>query len=185
MADGEGFPEYPIFWPNFLLRAEHSVDPRSDDYELQRSFTITIYVHNDEEKRREEAIFNDVVGILRTRARDYGLIIYEGGSGPYEGSRFQTLFGTSDDFVLGGTFRERLEKLTQDGAAALKHVGKTGYALLLVANIGIAVSGTEPDVAKMFNVPVAVIHMIVSANTVAGAAQGLKKLYVKETGERR
>jgi hypothetical protein len=29
-------------------------------------------------------------------------------------------------------------------------------------------SRTEADVAKIFNVPVAVIHMIVSANTAAG-----------------
>jgi hypothetical protein len=86
MADAGNFPEYSLFWFDSLLRAERSVDPRFDDYELRRNFTITIYVHNDEEKVREEGVFNDVVGILRTRARNYGLIIYESGPGPFEGS---------------------------------------------------------------------------------------------------
>lgn len=173
---------FPIPWPESPFQlAERSFHHVTADYELIRFFSATIYVH-EEDQARTEAIFNDLVGILISRAHEYGLRVYERPVwGPFDGSRFQTIFGSSKGHVLGGAFRERLQQLAEEVAEGFKHLSKHGHAIIIVGNLGIAMAGGADVAATRFDIPPEVTHSIVLASAAAGAAGGLRRLYKKET----
>ena len=182
MADEYPFPFFRFESPFHMV--ERSFNPVTADYEIVRYFSATIYVH-DENPERTEAIFNDLVGILRTHAEEYGLRVFERPVwGPFEGSRYQTIFGVSEDHVLGGTFRERLEKLAEDVATGFKNLSEHGQAIIIVGDLAIVGAGGADKAAEKFEIPIEVTHAIVLGHASISALERLRKLAKKDANDK-
>jgi hypothetical protein len=168
-----------------LFRAcANSLDPGTDDFELRRTFYVVVYqeVHGPEAIEQEDESFDALLRNVRELLeRERCSVVFE--LGPDYGSRLQLIFASSDDYMLGGDFRDRLEHIRAGLTPVMRSVRRGVVAAVIVANGAITAAGGPEKAAAALEVPAPVVELIYQVNNAGTTAAAVRGVLFKKKQE--
>ena len=162
-------------WELFRL-ADASLDQSISAVAMPRVVAATIFVVA-RDRRTTSAVFNRVSRVVTNALKDNGFSPFEEKWGPYEGSRIQTIFATSDDFILGSDFRGRLAGLREIVQYQLPKVRKGTIVIVVLGDLAIRYAGGPQQAAQLLHLPVAMMMALWYASGIKKAVDDLKKAF--------
>ena len=161
-----------------------SLDPQTDEYLLKRVFYVAVFAEAQTPEAEEtlgdtfEELLADVRALIAASGASVVLEL-----GPDYGSRLQLIFASSDDYVLGGTFRDRLATL-RNGLKPIVSRAKRGIVIgMIVGNGAITAAGGPQEAARVFELPQPVVELIYQANNAGTTAVGVRNVLFKKREE--
>jgi len=157
-----------------------SLDPATDGFPMQRFLQWTVWVDAEKPEQTRD-VFDRVVSLAidEIKANDCSPLddlVW----GPFDGSRWISLFGKSNDEPDGRSFRERLRRIAGRVRDRIGALPKGVRVVLIVGSSAITIAGssaTAAAAASTFNIPAVYAQVIVIGNTVVNATDSLRKVF--------
>ena len=141
---------------------------------------MTVWVDADDRNLVND-VFSRVMSVALDEFKANNLSQVEGVMwGPFDGSRFISLFGQSNDEPNGKGFKARLKRFADGFRERVGSLPKGVRILLIVGSsaVTIATSGaTAAAAAATFNVPAVYAQVVIIGNTVVNAGDSLRKIF--------
>jgi hypothetical protein len=165
---------------SLLELCQISLDPEADAYEMPRFFQVTLWVDGPNKKTTLQE-FNRFRSLALAELKANNCSQTGVKWGPFDGSRFISLFGKSNDELSGPSFKERLKSISEGLRSKFGTVSTGTKVLLIVGGTAITIAGGPAAAAVLFHVPLVVTKSIVIGGSVASAGTQLRKLFEKKS----
>jgi hypothetical protein len=176
-----------ILLPQLFRACAGSSDVTTREYPLRRLFYILIYLddHRPESEREQpgatldrifERSLHELDGVLELHKCSH---VFE--VGPDYGSRLQLIFASSDDYLIGSSFEERLAAVKASCMSLLVGPMPKGVLIgVVVAGGAITAVGGQVEAAKLFHIPQTVVELIYQTSNAVATAAAVKEILLRE-----